>query len=166
MAMSGKETLEFLVNESPSLILLDVMMPEMSGYEVCRLIKDQEHLKNIPIIFLTAKNETDDIVKGFEAGGVDFVTKPFHAAELLARVKTHLELKHSREEIIRLKGILPICANCHRIRDDKGYWERVELYFSHHSDLEFSHSICPDCIRELYPDLADELPDMSNFKNL
>lgn len=97
MAQNGKQALEMVENIQPDLILLDVMMPEMDGFEACAKFKENEMTKNIPIIFLTAKNETEDIVKGFEVGGIDYIVKPFNSSELLARVKTYLELKRSRE---------------------------------------------------------------------
>jgi two-component system sensor histidine kinase/response regulator len=83
----------------PDLILLDLMMPEMDGLEVCRRLKADPLTQQIPIIFLTASNEMEHLVKGFEAGAVDYVTKPFNAPELLARVRTHLELKHARQRL-------------------------------------------------------------------
>jgi DNA-binding response OmpR family regulator len=78
------------------LVLLDVMMPEMDGYAVCERLKVNLGTKHIPVIFLTAKTKVEDIVQGFEVGGVDYVTKPFNKVELLARVKTHIELKTLR----------------------------------------------------------------------
>src|SRR5881628_2712126 len=83
----------------PDLILLDLMMPEMDGLEVCRRLKTDPAAQRIPIIFLTASNEMEHLVKGFEAGAVDYVTKPFNRPELLARVRTHLELKLARERL-------------------------------------------------------------------
>jgi signal transduction histidine kinase len=82
----------------PDLILLDVNMPEMNGFETCKKIKEDIKTKDIPVIFLTARIESEDIVKGFEVGGIDYVTKPFSTVELISRVKTHVELKKAREE--------------------------------------------------------------------
>lgn len=96
-AMNGYEALEFIKTSPPDMILLDVIMPEMDGYEVCRTLKKQPETANIPVIFITAKTEPDDVVRGFEAGGVDYITKPFHEAELLMRIRTHLDLKISRD---------------------------------------------------------------------
>lgn len=98
-AMNGKEALAAVEKAVPDLILLDVMMPEMDGYETCNRLKEEKGLIEVPIIFLTAKNETEDVVKGFDLGAVDYVTKPFNAAELLSRVKTHVELKKARATI-------------------------------------------------------------------
>ncbi|WP_353570701.1 hybrid sensor histidine kinase/response regulator [Candidatus Albibeggiatoa sp. nov. BB20] len=98
-ALSGKQAVKVLENTRIDLILLDISMPEMDGYEVCRQIKQNPKLEHIPIIFLTARSQTEDVVKGFECGGVDFITKPFNSAELLQRVKTHLKLKHYEDEL-------------------------------------------------------------------
>ncbi len=106
IAKSGLQALSIVENKPPDLILLDISMPEMDGYEVCRRLKENSDTKEIPIIFLTAKTEVEDIVKGFEAGGVDYITKPFNPKELLKRVITHLELKYSRESLKQLNGQL------------------------------------------------------------
>ena len=100
-ASSGVQALEIIRDVVPDLILLDVMMPGMDGFEVCRKIKETESTENVPVIFLSAKTETNDIVKGFEYGAVDYITKPFNRIELMARVKTHIELKRSRENLNR-----------------------------------------------------------------
>ncbi len=93
MTNSGKKALDIIKNSAlPHLILLDVMMPEMDGYEVCRQLKSQSHTQNIPIIFLTAKISNDDEQKGFELGAVDYIAKPINPTILLARVKTHIDL--------------------------------------------------------------------------
>jgi len=100
-AMNGFEALEFINATPPDMVLLDIMMPEMDGYEVCEKIKQNPATANIPVIFITAKTEPEDIVKGFRAGGVDYVTKPFYEAELLMRIRTHLELKMSRDLLMQ-----------------------------------------------------------------
>jgi PleD family two-component response regulator len=150
--LSGNDALKFIKEEKPDLILLDIMMPEIDGFQICKKIKKGEDTKDIPVIFLTAKNDTESIVRGFDVGGVDYISKPYHSAELLARIKTHLELKHAREEIISLRGIIPICASCKKIRNDEGFWASVETYLETHTDARFSHGICPDCEEELYGD--------------
>jgi DNA-binding response OmpR family regulator len=156
-AINGEEALHFVLTEKPDLILLDVMMPGDDGYAVCRKLKERTYTKMIPVIFLTARTESVDIVKGFDAGGVDYVTKPFGSAELLARIKTHLELKRAREEIKTLRGLLPTCAWCRRIRNEAGEWEAIEKYVQEHTEADFSHGMCPDCLAEKFPDLATRL---------
>lgn len=98
-AQDGKTALRMIGDAPFDLVLLDVMMPGLDGFAVCEELKKDPELREIPVIFLTARSETEDIVKGFEKGAVDYVTKPFNSAELLARVKTHLELKRSREQL-------------------------------------------------------------------
>ena len=102
VSTNGKQVMSMMDKISPDLILLDVMMPEMNGHEVCQWLKKNEKTNHIPVIFLTAKTETEDIVKGFELGAVDYITKPFNSTELLARVKTHIELKKNRDVILKL----------------------------------------------------------------
>ncbi|NPD48139.1 MULTISPECIES: hybrid sensor histidine kinase/response regulator [unclassified Lentimicrobium] len=104
VALDGESALKTLKNNIFELILLDVMMPGIDGFEVCRRIKSDEKLKEIPVIFLTAKNQKDDLIIGFDAGGIDYVTKPFNKEELLARVSTHIELKQSRDKLIKLNA--------------------------------------------------------------
>lgn len=144
-ALSGINALEWINSKPFDLILLDIMMPEMDGYTVCRKIKADRKKKHIPIIFITAKTETEDIVKGFEAGCVDYINKPFKVPELLARVKTQVEMKI-------LRGLIPICAHCKAVRDDKGTWNDIEAYIQDHSAALFSHGMCPACMQELYGD--------------
>lgn len=146
-ATNGAEALDFARKEAPDLILLDVMLPDMDGFEVCRRLKKSPETAGIPIIFLTARTASEDIVRGFDAGGVDYVVKPFRSAELKARVRTHLELH-------RLKGLLSVCSYCSRICEDSGRWTRLENYVSSRSQARFSHGVCPDCMSRLFADLG------------
>ena len=157
-----------------NLILMDITMPEMDGIEACRQIKSVERLRDIPIIMVTAKTEEKDIEDAFSVGAMDYITKPLRGIELLVRSRSALslkkeidrrknreqellnlnrELKNSIETIKTLRGLIPICANCKKIRDDKGYWNQIETYIQKHSEAEFSHGICPECARKLYPEL-------------
>ncbi|MBE9561991.1 MAG: response regulator, partial [Proteobacteria bacterium] len=99
---SGAEALEYIKNNKPSLILLDIMMPQMSGYEVTKRIRDIWRADELPIILLTAKNQTDDIVTGLESGANDYLTKPVSKKELLARIKTHLHILYLKEEALQI----------------------------------------------------------------
>ena len=99
VATNGKQALDVLARVPPDLILLDVMMPVMDGFETCRRLKASEQWRHIPVIFLTAKSETADLVQGFELGAVDYVAKPFNAHELLARVNTHLTMDELRRSL-------------------------------------------------------------------
>ena len=99
VATSGAKALEYVRRTPPDLILLDIMMPEMDGYEVCSRLKGNECTRQIPVIFLTALTNVDEKVKGFAVGAVDYVTKPFEVAEVQARVRTHVELERLRREL-------------------------------------------------------------------
>ena len=127
VAQNGKKAIETAHKVHPDLILLDVMMPEMDGFEACLKLRQSEETKDIPIIFLTAKKELDDVVKGFEVGGVDYVSKPFNSIELLARIRTHLDLWHKTRQLQGMadKDGLTMIAN--RRRFDAFYdleWRR------------------------------------------
>jgi len=188
-ATSGQQAIEMALKNAIDLILLDIMMPGMDGFEVCRQLKGENRTQHIPIIFITAKTEKEDIIQGFDAGAVDYVTKPFNAAELSARIQTHLELKRSREviqnqaeelswtnkrlmkknqkleraleEIETLKGLLPVCSNCKKIRNadadtkKQSSWISLEAYLHEHTAAEVTHSICPQCMVALYPELVN-----------
>ncbi len=168
IAESGERALYQTAHVQPDLILLDVMMPGLDGFETCRRLKDNETTRDIPVIFITALSETEDKIKGFKAGGVDYITKPFQQEEVLARVTTHItnrnlrkvleahnaELQETLAKVKLLSGMLPVCANCKKIRNDEGYWQDVTIYVRDHSEAEFSHGICPDCRVKLYPDFT------------
>ena len=160
-ASDGTEGLRLLEGNPYDLILLDVMMPRLSGYEVCRLIRRTHGTRELPILFLSAKGQPADRVAGLEAGANDYLTKPVDRSELLARVALHLELlrmHRDQEELLvertsRLKilsGLLPICFSCRKIRDDEGYWDEIENYIASHSEAEFSHGLCPECAADIY----------------
>lgn len=99
-AIDGMDGLELAISHQPDLILSDVMMPGMDGFELCQRLKRHNNTKDIPVIFLTARNDTDSILQGFEMGAVDYITKPFKIKEVLARVKTHLQLRYTERQLI------------------------------------------------------------------
>jgi diguanylate cyclase (GGDEF)-like protein len=101
VAFNGQMALDLIPKVKPDLILLDVMMPGINGYEVCKRLKEDEELKNIPVIFITAKGETEDVVEGFDLGAVDFIMKPFKLNEVCARVHTHLTLSAALKKLIQ-----------------------------------------------------------------
>lgn len=158
-ATSGTEALQLAASSRPDLILLDVMMPELDGYDVCRLLKKDSRNRDVPVIFISALNEEIDEMRGFEVGAVDFVMKPIKPPILLHRVAVHLELQARRQALLsrneelqaalarvkELSGMLPICMTCKKIRDDEGYWRQLESYISEHSEALFSHCYCPEC---------------------
>ncbi|SMO37597.1 Response regulator receiver domain-containing protein [Saccharicrinis carchari] len=100
VALGGKEALQWLRHDKFDLILLDIMMPEINGFEVCEIIRQDPENNIMPIIYLSAKNDKESTVQGFNVGGQDFISKPFDTSELLARVSTHIELKKSKERLL------------------------------------------------------------------
>jgi DNA-binding response OmpR family regulator len=105
-ALDGNSALDWISRNSFDLVLLDIMMPGIDGYEVCRAVKKEEKNKDLPLIFLTAKIDHESVIEGFEAGAVDYITKPFIKDELLARVRTHLEIKKSRDRLAEYLGVI------------------------------------------------------------
>jgi signal transduction histidine kinase len=119
-ASNGPRAIALVRNRKPDLILLDIMMPGMDGLEVCKILKADPESADIPIIFITARTETDDVLHGFKLGAVDYITKPFKPAELIARVRTHLELKSSRDLLFTYnKQLERISKHLRRLNDDK-----------------------------------------------
>jgi len=102
-ATNSKESITMVKELNPDLILLDIMMPEKDGYSICKTLKSDNNTKEIPIIFMTAKSGSDDIIKGFEVGGNDYITKPFKPQELLARVKSQIKLREAQSKIFYLE---------------------------------------------------------------
>jgi len=98
-ARSGKSAIETAQLNPPDLILLDIKMPEMDGYMVCQHLKQDDRTQAIPVIFISALNQVEDIVKAFETGGIDYITKPFQFEEVLARVQTHLTLVRQQAKL-------------------------------------------------------------------
>ena len=106
IATGGEKALELAGNSKPDLILLDVMMPGIDGFETCRRLMEQEDLEDVPVIFVTARNDLEAIMQGFKAGGDDYVTKPFNKVELLARIRTRLERVVLARDVAELRAKL------------------------------------------------------------
>ena len=171
VAKNGNEAWQAVqAPDAPNLAILDWMMPEMDGIEVCRRMRQQSKCNSIYIILLTSRARKEDIVVGLEAGANDYLTKPFDHNELRARIQVGrriVELQSALETRVRelqealaniktLHGLIPICSHCKKIRDDKGYWNRVEVYISQRSNAEFSHGICPTCLEKYYPEMISK----------
>jgi DNA-binding response OmpR family regulator len=166
-AVNGHEACMLLQHpEAPMLAILDWMMPEVDGLEVVRRLRARQAERPLYLIMLTAKGGKADVIAGLEAGANDYLTKPVDAGELRARIEVGQrmvamqealaakveELSQALDQVKTLRGIVPICANCKKIRDDTGYWNQVEVYVRDHTEAEFSHGICPDCMKKLYPE--------------
>jgi len=164
VAADGEQAWKILQEpESPMLIVLDWLMPGLDGVDVCRRAREDVRLNSAYILLLTSRTSKEDVVQGLEAGADDYVTKPFDAAELRARIQVGarlVSLQHALAERVRdlesalshvkqLHGLLPICCYCKKIRDDRNYWHQVESYVANHADVRFSHGICRDCSAKL-----------------
>ncbi|MHB8910844.1 MAG: response regulator [Syntrophales bacterium] len=159
--------------DAPRLAILDWMMPEMQGLEVVRRVRARQTDRPPYIIMLTARGEKADIIAGLDVGANDYLAKPFDPGELRSRIEVGRrmvelqdaladkveELHRALDQIKTLRGIVPICSNCKKIRDDQGYWSQVEVYVRDHTEAEFSHSICPECREKLYPELVRKKTD-------
>ncbi len=163
-ATNGTEAWEALVAKgAPKLAILDWMMPEIDGLEICRRARARPGAGLLHIILLTARGRKEDVIAGLQAGADDYVTKPFDHEELRARVQVGVrlielqstlaervaELEDALARVRQLRGLLPICSYCKKVRDDRNYWQQVEQYVSSHADVKFSHGICPDCYRSV-----------------
>ena len=211
-AANGEEALSLIADDKPEVIVSDVLMPKMNGYELCRRVKDDSELRDISIILLTTLSDMGDVLNGLECGADSFVSKPYSEEEILhhidhiltnrilrgqkhidgatevffekkrylfsARriqtinflfsifthsidknkelVRKNEELRRALQTIKTLRGLIPICAWCKKIRDDDGFWQSVEEYMTEHSDASFTHGLCTECMEREFPEEADE----------
>ncbi|MBN2656236.1 MAG: response regulator transcription factor [Spirochaetales bacterium] len=156
--------------DAPNLIILDWIMPEMNGLDVVEKTRGLNKEPEPYIIMLTSKSDKSDIIKGLNTGADDYLSKPFDLGELRARINAGKrivelnekimnqiqELRKANDHIKTLQGIIPICSYCHKIRTDEGSWDQMELYISRHSEAQFSHGICPECMKEHYPGVSEK----------
>jgi DNA-binding NtrC family response regulator len=139
-------------------ILLDLGLPDAPA-GIKTFEKAYAHASQIPIIVLTGHDDDKIAIESVQKGAQDYIVKGQVTGSMLGRSiqyaierkKLLTQLEHSAGEIKKLRGILPICASCKKIRDDKGYWTQVEIYISDHSGTEFTHGICPECAEKMYP---------------
>jgi two-component system cell cycle response regulator len=206
IAYNGEEALNSILKSRPTIVISDVIMPGMDGYELCRKIKQSEIIKGVPVILLTQLSSPHDIIRGLECGADHFITKPYNKDYLLSHIQyifinrelrktamsdlgieiffagqkhfltsdriqildllfstyeavmqknheleqTNQKLLRSIDTIKKLGGLIPICSHCKKIRNDKGYWQQLEIYIKEHSEAEFTHGLCPDCERSIY----------------
>jgi len=156
--------------DAPTIMVLDWLMPRLDGVEICRRIRAHPRLSSVYIILLTSRAAVEDVVQGLEAGANDYITKPFDAAELRARMQVGVrvvnlqttlaervrEVEDALSRVKQLQGLLPICSYCKKIRDDQNYWHQVESYVGKHTDARFSHGICPDCTEKFRIELTTD----------
>lgn len=156
--------------DGPRIAVLDWMMPGMDGVDICRAVREHDRTLQPYLLLLTGRNEPQDIVAGLQAGADDYLTKPVNRDELEARLQVAArvvtlqerlaervrELEEALANVRQLQGLLPICAYCKRIRDDQNYWSQVETYLADHTDVQFSHGICPACLERVMQEERDQ----------
>ncbi len=149
-------------DDGPRLAVLDWVMPGMDGPDVCRKLREKPTQDPPYLILLTGRDAKADIVQGLREGANDYVTKPFDPDELQARIQvgrrvvqlqqglaaTIRQLQDALAQVKQLSGLLPICAWCKKVRNDRNYWEKVETYLTSHSEVRFTHGICPECLEQ------------------
>ena len=179
IAHDGNEGLEMYRRGNYDVVIVDHNMPGRDGLQVIQVLKEEDEL--LPVVMITGSGSEQIAVKAMKLGASDYLVKDTDGGYLqllptviekvlqqrrLAEEKRRAEeekerlikeLQEALAEVKKLSGLLPICSVCKRIRTDDGYWQQVEQYISEHSEAGFTHSICPDCMRKLYPEFADEI---------
>jgi len=165
-APSLKDGLDALSSGRFNVVLLDLMLPDSEGRNTFE--KVQSHSPHIPIVILSSLEDDSEAIRLVKEGAQDYLYKADISPGILLRSLRYAierkdaelererlisELSEALKQVRTLSGLLPICSNCRRIRNDKGYWERLEEYIQEHTDADFSHGICPECREKLYPNL-------------
>lgn len=166
IAPDGEKALELVRELKPDAVILDIKMPGLDGLQTARRLLAEHPM---PVVIMSAYESEEFLAAARDVGAGGYLVKPPEAMTLrravelaVARHKDLMEVKRLNEELTlalakvrSLEGLLPICASCKKIRDGEGRWHQVEAYISNHTDVMFSHGVCPDCVRELYPDFSD-----------
>ena len=163
IASSGEEAIQKAEETNPDLVLMDIKLKgDMDGIEAAEEIRTRF---NLPVVYLTAYAEENTLQRAKITAPYGYILKPFEERELHANIEIAI-YKHQMEQKVKelilelqdaltkvkiLNGLLPICASCKKIRDDKGYWTQVEEYIEKNSQATFTHGICPECMKKLYP---------------
>ncbi len=169
-ASDGRECLESAGKNKPDLILLDVMLPDANGIDLCGKIKKDPELGSAFVVLISgSKTESDEQAEGLDAGADGYIARPISNRELRSRIHSMVrilsaererdrligELQEALSAIRQLQGLLPICSSCKKIRDDKGYWVKLENYISDHSEATFTHGLCQECADKYLSDSQD-----------
>ncbi len=167
VAASKTEALEKLKDDSYDVVLMDYNLQDGTGLELLSSAGDT------PVVFVTGSGSEQIAVEAMREGAYDYLIKdpdryyltmlPSTVDNVLKRKQIEeekeqliLDLQKALEEVKTLSGMLPICAKCKKVRDDKGYWQQIEKYIGEHSDAQFTHGLCPECARAIYPELFDK----------
>lgn len=166
-AADGEAALARLEEHDFAAVVLDVHLPGLSGFDVAERMRGQPRTQHVPILFVTAvMQQPQDVFVGYEVGAVDYLLRPIDPHVLRSKVAIlcdlwtqrriiedkNAQLEQHLAEIETLRGLIPVCARCHRIRDSNGLWERCMSYITRHTEATFTHTICESCSEILYPD--------------
>jgi YesN/AraC family two-component response regulator len=178
VAGDGNEGLALFKEYSPDIVVSDVKMPNLDGIEMSRVIKSLD--KDARIILTTAYSDARTLLIAIELGIDKYILKPVEMESLFSAIDKCAEtivlsrkirqqdrekdelivkLQEALENVKKLSGLIPICSNCKRIRDDKGYWNQIEIYISEHSDALFTHGLCDECTKTMYPQYYDRIQE-------
>lgn len=154
--------LERLGQGGVDIVLLDLSLPDSHGFATFQTLNKQ--VRDLPVIVMTGMADETMAVKAVQEGAQDYLVKGQVDANLLVRAiryaiereKLTIKLRDTLEQVKILRGFIPICASCKKIRDDQGFWQQLESYIRDHSEAEFTHGICPACIKALYPELDEK----------
>lgn len=180
-----REGLKICLKCPPACVLLDYQLPDGDGLEFLEKISEGGGVVSLPVVMMTGVGNEELAVQAMKHGAMDYLVKgrikdeafcrivqiAMEKAFLVKTIRRQQEekdrlisrLQDALEQVSTLKGIVPICACCKKIRDDKGFWQQVEIYIQKHSEAEFSHGVCPDCLQKYYPEQAEAI--LKNFKN-
>jgi CheY-like chemotaxis protein len=147
---TGEDALSAVEETEPDLILMDIRLSgDIDGIDTASILMERF---DIPVVYLTAYSDDKTLARAKVTGPFGYILKPFEERELRSSIEIALykhsmdsELKSARREIRVLNGLLPICASCKKIRDDRGYWEQLEVYIREHTNANFTHGYCPEC---------------------
>jgi DNA-binding response OmpR family regulator len=142
---NGRDAWYAYRTNNPQIVITDWIMPVVDGPDLCRMIRADARVQYTYIIMLTASESKDNYIAGMNAGADDFVTKPFDAEGLKARLRVAERVLNLQSTVDQLEGLLPICSYCKKIRDGNNAWQPVEDYVEHRTDTSFEHALCPDC---------------------
>ncbi|MHB8836420.1 MAG: response regulator transcription factor [Candidatus Methylomirabilia bacterium] len=176
-AANGREGLDLYREKRPDLVITDIRMPFLDGLAMAKAIRAID--RDAKIVVTSAHGETAYLMQAIDIGIDVYVMKPVGGEKLIAAIRKCAEVVEHRKEALRhqhemqrsmeelraallqvkqLSGLLPICASCKKIRDDKGYWQQIETYIRAHSEAEFTHGICPDCTEKFFPGVTPRQP--------
>jgi CheY-like chemotaxis protein len=162
-AVDGQEALDAIEDESPAMIMLDWMLPGVSGLEICQKVRQRNLAERPYIVMVTFRDKGDDVVAAFEAGADDYITKPIHPRQLLARVTGALRLVLREHALVHeqaalqtalaslrnMPPLVPICSCCRRVSDGEDNWLSADRYLSVRAGVQFTHGLCPTCAPRL-----------------